>query len=112
MQEAPRLGCGAASTAPESACGDDHRQHGSKRCPLEDGAPWRGLVPGALSLFLVDLLAWPRPVARLVGGAGDQTLFGRLSQAELVEDRAQEQQLAEQVEPGGEQEEQAELGAV
>ena len=65
-----------------------------------------------MCLLLRDLVGRPYLFPRLAERAGDDAFGGRLSEPELVVDSAQQDQLAEQVEPRRQQEKQRELRAV
>src|SRR5690348_9918983 len=62
--------------------------------------------------LLLDNLVRALDRPRLAPRAGDESELGRLAGAELAVDRAQQDQVAQQVEPGREQEEERQLRAV
>src|SRR6266571_673241 len=77
--------------------------------PQAPGLRGAGLRPAFLFLDLVDR---PANLFGFIGRACDQTLLHRLSKPEPVVHGPQQQDLAEQVQPGGQQEKEPELRAV
>src|SRR5690242_2139437 len=107
-----RLG-GAPAHAPEEARHQSQAQNrvaghapGHRRARLARRRRWN------LSLLLFDDGMRPLDFTRLVHRARDQAKTLGLASPELVEYRAQQDQIAQQVEPRGEQQEQRELRAV
>src|SRR5690349_22003797 len=107
-----RLG-GAPAYAPEEARHQSQAQNriaghapGHRRPRLARRRQWN------LSLLLFDDGMRPLDFTRFVNRTRDQAQPLGLAGPELIEDRAQQDQVAQQVEPCGEQQEQRELRAV
>src|SRR5665213_3771848 len=71
-----------------------------------------GFRSGRAGLLLVDLIDRAADLLGVGGWACDQALLRGFSEPESVVYGAEQQNLTEEIKPGGEQEEEAELGAI